>query len=127
MMRVIYLFTAILLYLIFPGNLLADISGRIMDSTTTNILPGANVYIIGTSIGAASDLNGEYRISKIEPGSYTLRVSYIGYKSKDVPFSLEENENLNLDVNLNSTFIVFKGKRIMTACLLTFSPITLSW
>ncbi len=105
MMRVLYFFAAILLYLIFPENVLADISGKIMDSTTTNILPGANVYIVGTSFGAASDQNGEFRISKVPPGSYTLRVSYIGYQSKDVPFSLKLDENINLDIQLNISFI----------------------
>ena len=105
MMRVTYLFATILLYLLFPENLLADITGRIIDSTTTSILPGANVYIVGTSFGAASDQNGEYRISKVPPGSYTLRATYIGYESKDVPISIKGDENINLDIQLNISFI----------------------
>ena len=79
MRRVIYLSAVVLLNLTLSKNLLAGISGRITDSATGDVLPGANVIIVGTSLGAASDLNGEYRISKVPPGSYTLRVTFIVY------------------------------------------------
>jgi TonB-dependent receptor len=98
-------FVFILLFFFSPQNLLADIFGRITDSTTAGVLPGANIIIVGTSLGAASDVNGEYRISKSEPGDYTLRVSYIGYKSKDVPISLEMGKDLEMDIELNLTFM----------------------
>ncbi len=100
-----YLYVFVLIFFFFPQNLFADIFGTITDSTTTEVLPGANVIIVGTSLGAASNINGEYRISKTEPGNYTIRVSYIGYESKDVPISLEMDKDLNLDIELSLAFM----------------------
>ena len=46
-----------------------------------NALPGANVAVEGTSLGAATDGNGAYSIYGVPAGSYTLTASYIGYES----------------------------------------------
>ena len=64
------------------------ITGNITDAATGEPLPGANVFLKGTAIGAATNLKGEYVISPVPPGSYTLRVTYIGYKSKEIPISM---------------------------------------
>lgn len=57
-----------------------SISGRIADANSGNYLPGANVMLEGTRLGAASDRFGVYRIDNVPPGTYTLKVSYIGYE-----------------------------------------------
>ncbi|MDZ7723829.1 MAG: TonB-dependent receptor [candidate division KSB1 bacterium] len=57
----------------------ATIKGQIFDENTNNPLPAANVTIQNTSIGAAANLDGEYTIPNVPPGTYTLVVSYIGY------------------------------------------------
>ncbi len=64
---------------IFAGTT-GKISGTIRDAATGEPLPGCNVIIDGTSLGAASDVNGEYFIINIKPGSYTVRATMIGYK-----------------------------------------------
>jgi hypothetical protein len=56
------------------------IVGQINDAKTGEALPGANVLIEGTGIGAASDANGHYIIMQVPPGKYTLIASYLGYK-----------------------------------------------
>src|ERR1700739_1358455 len=40
-----------------------------------------NVYLKGTTYGAATDINGFFNITKVKPGSYTLVASYLGYDS----------------------------------------------
>jgi outer membrane receptor protein involved in Fe transport len=45
-------------------------------------LSGASVLLLGTTIGAATDLDGEYRIEDIPPGTYEVRASFEGYDSK---------------------------------------------
>jgi TonB-dependent receptor len=57
------------------------IQGKVVDVTTGEPLAGANVFIEGTSIGTASNLEGEYVLLNIPPGHYTLKVTYIGYNS----------------------------------------------
>jgi outer membrane receptor for ferrienterochelin and colicin len=56
------------------------ISGLITDAETNQVLPGTNVVIEGTLMGASSDLDGYYFIINVPPGNYTLRISQIGYK-----------------------------------------------
>lgn len=58
--------------------------GRVMDSEYDEGLPGANVYLEGTGLGAATDLDGMYRIDGIPPGIYTVTARLIGYDDEPV-------------------------------------------
>lgn len=58
------------------------IAGRITDAGTGGPLPGANVVIQGTTLGAASNFDGNYVILNVPPGVYTLNVSMIGYQAQ---------------------------------------------
>ena len=60
------------------------IAGRVTDKQTGEPLPGVNVFIVGTSLGSATDANGEYVILNVPPGTYTLRASFIGYSTVEV-------------------------------------------
>ena len=55
----------------------ADVSGKVTDAGSGDFLPGANVVVEGTNFGASSDRAGNYTISGLAPGEYTLKVSYI--------------------------------------------------
>ncbi len=63
-------------------NLTGKLSGTVLSDGQP--LVGANVILEGTSSGAASDVNGTYYIFDVQPGTYTLRVNYIGYKAQIV-------------------------------------------
>jgi TonB-dependent receptor len=76
------------------------IQGVITDSLSHSTLVGANIFLMGTSIGGATNLNGEYSIKNIPEGTYTLRISYIGYKTKDVQVDIETDKSLQLDFTL---------------------------
>ena len=58
-----------------------SISGKIFDAESGEQLIGAAVVIDGTILGAATDLDGEYHIQKVSPGTYTLTISYISYQT----------------------------------------------
>ena len=76
------------------------IHGVISDSLTTKPLVGANVYLGGTALGQATDLNGVYRIVQVPAGSYTLKISYIGYLSKSLNITVRDDEQLDINVDL---------------------------
>ncbi len=72
--------------------------GRVVEADTGGGLPGVNVTVVGTGAGAATDLNGRYRIPGLAPGAYTVRASFIGYRSEEVsevPVTDGEETELN--------------------------------
>ncbi|MCX7611748.1 MAG: carboxypeptidase-like regulatory domain-containing protein [Ignavibacterium sp.] len=73
----------IVLSLIIFNQVLAQqkgtIIGTVLDSQNGEAIVGANVLIENTTIGAATDLEGNFRIENVNPGSYNLIISYISY------------------------------------------------
>jgi hypothetical protein len=63
------------------SKLSGTISGKLVDADTKEPLPGANVTIEETFMGAATDLEGNFTISKVPVGSYTLQFRFIGYET----------------------------------------------
>ena len=63
---------------------------------------GANITVKNTSLGSASDVDGKYVINAVPPGSYTLKVSYIGYRSKEVQVEVKPGETLEMNFSLVS-------------------------
>lgn len=72
------------------------IAGQIKDAATGEGLPGANVLIEGTNLGAATDLAGRYSIINVPPGTYTLKATYIGYSTITM-------QNVRVNINLTTT------------------------
>ena len=61
-----------------------SITGKITDYKTKEGLIGANVVIQGTAVGAATDIDGSYTIANLKPGTYTLSISSVTYKTQTV-------------------------------------------
>ena len=84
-------FSQVLIIAFLPVFLFAQntISGTVTDASTGNALPGANVVVVGTNMGAAASSDGSYSISNVPDGSYTVKASVIGYadQSKSVNVS----------------------------------------
>ena len=59
--------------------LAGGINGKVTDAGSGDFLPGANVVLDGTNYGASSDRFGEFTISNVPDGNYTLTVTYVGY------------------------------------------------
>ncbi|MDW7679807.1 MAG: TonB-dependent receptor [bacterium] len=57
------------------------IAGKVIDKSNGEALVGVNIIIRGTTIGAASDLQGDFIILNVPPGSYSLLASMIGYQT----------------------------------------------
>ncbi len=67
-----------------PGQGNNNIRGNIRDVDTGEALPGANVALKGTKLGAATNVEGYFVILSVPAEICTLQVSYIGYTTKDV-------------------------------------------
>jgi hypothetical protein len=81
----------------------ASVFGKIVDASTGEELIGANVFLKGTTIGAASDLEGNFRIENIPPGTYTLIASMVGYTKINVEqLELKPGDSKKLDLTLVS-------------------------
>ncbi len=87
------------------------IEGSVIDSQTGEALPGANLLLQGTSLGAASDLNGKFIIRNVPPGSYKMRATYIGYNYKEVNVVVQAGGTVKLEVKLEAVGV--KGKEVV--------------
>ncbi|MBC8374690.1 MAG: TonB-dependent receptor [FCB group bacterium] len=82
------------------------IAGTIIDDVTGEPLPGANVIILDSQMGAAADIEGRYYILNLRPGHYDLRVDMIGYAPvivENIPVSI--NRTVPVDVRMSTATI----------------------
>lgn len=76
------------------------VRGRIIDATKQT-LPGASIYIEKLRTGVTSDVNGFYTFSNLDPGIYTVKVSYVGYSPVEIKITIPDGHTLEKDVMLN--------------------------
>ena len=88
----------------------ATVKGVIKDSATEKPLVGATVFIKETSLGTATIDNGSYKISNVNPGTYILKATYIGYESKEMEITVSANEIFEQDLALD--YKTIEGKTI---------------
>jgi TonB-linked SusC/RagA family outer membrane protein len=73
------------------------VKGKVTDAETGEPLPGTNVLLKGTAIGATTDLNGEFTIQA--PADGTLIISFIGYKTQEIQVSGRTTVNVVLEID----------------------------
>ena len=71
------------------------ISGTVTDEITKETIVGANVYIQGTQVGGATDIDGKFAITNVKPGTYNLVVSFITYKMHVIPDVVVESGKIS--------------------------------
>jgi len=74
------------------------IKGVVKDSKTNESIPGVTISIKGTTIGAISDIDGNYQLN-VSPGKHTVVTSYISYQSIEITdVVVEKNKPVILDI-----------------------------
>jgi hypothetical protein len=106
----------LLLSLIFATTIFAQngtVTGTILDKEFNNEpLPFVNIVIKGTKQGASTDENGKYSIS-LKPGNYTLVIGYLGYETKEIPFTLKANEKKVINHTLEASGVQLQDVEIV--------------
>lgn len=93
------------LFAFFPGFLFGQvysISGIVSDDNN-NPISYANVVVLNddseTVTGAMTDENGYYIIENLPSGDYNLKISFLGFKTELISFSLSKSKELNIKLN----------------------------
>jgi outer membrane receptor protein involved in Fe transport len=76
----ILLLTIVLTSLLWSGTT-GKIAGKITDKASGESLPGASIIVLGTSLGAAADIDGQFSILYVPPGTYKVQISFVGYET----------------------------------------------
>jgi len=92
----------------------AAISGKVVDKSKQAIV-GASVTLKGTVRGVQSNTTGEYIIKGLKAGNYTVVVSSVGLKSKELSFILQENEVKSLDFELEDETYTLKDIQVVAS------------
>ena len=91
------------------------IAGKVSDAETKEPLIGVNVVIVGQTLGAASDIDGEFYIINVPPGIYSVKVSMLGYNTRIVSnVRVQSDLTTKLNVDLQQTSVEM-GEIVVTA------------
>lgn len=114
------------------GGQTGKIAGRVVSAGENEPLIGANVIVQGTYLGAATDLDGLYTINNIPPGTYTVAVTFVGYRKYSVTnVQVRIDLTTRVDAKLASEAIqadevVVRAERPIVQKDLTSSSVTVS-
>ena len=102
LLTVILSYISTLIYAASPAPV--DIKGKITDATTKDIIEFVNVSIYDNNgnlvKGAITDLDGNYIIQDIGKGSYTMKVSYVGYRTVEKKINVDGSKNMTLNLSM---------------------------
>ena len=90
----------------------STIQGYITDSKTGEALIGANIMLMDTNMGIASDLDGAYIISDVPIGSYTLLAMFIGYDNLEKIIRVEADQKYIINISLKPTAIEIQETKV---------------
>lgn len=90
------------------------VTGVVVDRETQEPLPFANVFIDNSTLGIATDLEGRFKIDNIPDIGFNLVVSYVGYKSKTIPFNYkQEVQNRNFIIEMEIDPIALESIQVI--------------
>lgn len=82
--------------IVIDGN----IRGSVSDGETGQTLPGANIYIEELQRGTITDGDGNFEITGVRAGTYTLRISFVGYKSISREIVVQDGQTATLNISM---------------------------
>jgi hypothetical protein len=120
----------LMITLIYSTGLMAQngvIRGRVFDAGTNEGLPFVNIIVVGTDFGAASDLEGYFLITGMQPGFYKLMASFIGYETT---YSQEIQVNnarpASIDIAMKQSALSFESVTVKPSTFIKLEEAPLS-
>ena len=127
-----YVYLSLIVTQILLAGTTGKISGVVKNKENGEALIGANVILDGTPYGAATDLNGNYFILQIPPGSYKVKFAMIGYQTLIVDdVRVRVDLTTTIDAELNETAVgldevIVQAERPMIQTDVTYSQANIS-
>jgi outer membrane receptor protein involved in Fe transport len=98
--RLLFLITLLITTAIWAGET-GKITGIIKDKSTGEPLFGASIMVVGTTLGAATDINGQYTLLYLPPGTYSVQVTFIGYNKtviNNIRVHIDQTTRINVEL-----------------------------
>ena len=110
------LVAALLLVAAHPLPQTAVVEGTVRDAATGEALPGANVRVAGTAIGAATDAEGRFRLADVPSGAQTIEATFVGFEPESVKVDVPEGGRVQVEIRLAAStaldeVVVVGGRR----------------
>ncbi len=123
---ILFVFAVILPFMAMTQH---TISGVITDATNGDKMPGAHITLQSSMKTAVSNLDGEFKMSNIKSGDYTIKVTYLGYQDYEQKISVSADLKLKIALNVNVIMadeVVIAATRASDRTGTTFQNITKS-
>ena len=111
-MRKFLLLLSISIFTTIAYSQTGNIRGFVYDKNSAEPIMFCNVILKGTTIGASTDINGMYNISKVLVGDYTLMVTYIGYDTSTVNITLKKGKVITQNLEISESSVKLNEVRI---------------
>lgn len=111
--KISFFFTILILIKFTFAGVTGKIAGVITDKDTGEPLPGVNVILKGTRMGASTDADGYFVILNIPPGTYDLEAIYVGYTNYLVK-GLQVSVDLTTEVNIQMSSTTLETSETIT-------------
>ncbi len=103
------------------------ISGKVIETETREPLIGINIMLEGTTLGAASDINGNFIINNIPPGVYNVVASGVGHQKKIITgVKVSSDFTTNLDIELSQGEVTLEAITVQAKAPLIRKDLTSS-
>ncbi len=107
------IYLSLLFILFFTINNYAQtgsITGKVVDKSTREPLPGVNIKILGTDLGASGNIDGEFEIKGVKVGTYSVQASFIGYNTEvKTDVIISSAKPVQLQFELSESVIQLQG------------------
>ena len=90
------------------------VAGTVSDVSSGGVLPGANVVVEGTDLGAAADESGSFVIENVPAGSYTVTASVMGYKASSETVTVGAGTAV-LNFSLSASVLQMSGLEVLAS------------